>query len=96
MPKASIERLVPGSSPTRKLSYHFPVSQMKELLRTNDAVRLSWAQDLLGSAGIETLVLDRHTSILEGSIGALPRRLMVPDGELDRARELMAAAEKDL
>jgi hypothetical protein len=69
---------------------------MKELLRTNDAVRLSWAQDLLGSAGIETLVLDRHTSILEGSIGALPRRLMVPDGELDRARELMAAAEKDL
>ena len=96
MPKASIERLVPGSSPTRELSYHFPVSQMKELLRTNDAVRLSWAQDLLGSAGIETLVLDRHTSILEGSIGALPRRLMVPDGELDRARELMAAAEKDL
>jgi hypothetical protein len=69
---------------------------MKELLRTNDTVRLSWLQALLGSAGIETVVLDRHTSILEGSIGALPRRLMVPDGELDRARELMVAAEKGL
>jgi len=69
---------------------------MKELLRTNDTVRLSWLQALLGSAGIETLVLDRHTSILEGSIGALPRRLMVPDGELMRAREIMAEAEKGL
>jgi hypothetical protein len=69
---------------------------MKELLRTNDTVRLSWLQALLGSAGIETVVLDRHTSILEGSIGALPRRLMVPDGELMRAREIMAEAEKGL
>jgi hypothetical protein len=69
---------------------------MKELLRSNDTVRLSWLQSLLGSAGIETVMLDLHTSILEGSIGALPRRLMVPDGALDRAREIMSAAEKDL
>jgi hypothetical protein len=68
---------------------------MKELLRTNDMVRLSWLQALLGEAGIEAVVFDRHTSIVEGSIGAIPRRLMVPDGELTRARDLLAAAEKE-
>jgi hypothetical protein len=67
---------------------------MKELLRTNDTVRLSWLQALLSSAGIETVVLDRHTSIIEGSIGAIPRRLMVPDAEWTRARELLAEADK--
>ena len=67
---------------------------MKELLRTNDTVRLSWLQALLGAAGIETVVFDRHTSIIEGSIGAIPRRLMVPDEELARARDLLAAADK--
>jgi len=68
---------------------------MKELLRTNDMVRLSWLQALLGEAGIEAVVFDRHTSIVEGSIGAIPRRLMVPDGELTRARDLLAVAEKE-
>ena len=67
---------------------------MKELLRTNDTVRLSWLQALLGAAGIEAVVFDRHTSIIEGSIGAIPRRLMVPDEELTRARDLLAAADK--
>jgi hypothetical protein len=67
---------------------------MKELLRTNDTVRLSWLQALLSSAGIETVVLDRHTSIIEGSIGAIPRRLMVPDEEWARARDLLAEADK--
>lgn len=67
---------------------------MKELLRTNDTVRLSWLQALLDAAGIETVVFDSHTSILEGSIGAIPRRLMVPDEELARARGLLAAADK--
>lgn len=66
---------------------------MKELLRTNDAVRLSWAQALLASAGIEAIVLDTHTSIIEGSIGAIPRRLMVGEADHARARALLAAAE---
>ena len=48
---------------------------MKELLRTNDAVRLSFLQSLLKDSGIESLVLDHHTSLVEGSIGAIPRRL---------------------
>jgi Putative prokaryotic signal transducing protein len=69
---------------------------MKELLRTNDVVRLSWAQALLRDAGIETVVLDQHTSLVEGSIGAIPRRLMVAEGDHARAKALLAAAEAGL
>ncbi len=65
---------------------------MKELLRTNDPIRLSWAQALLASGGIEAIVLDTHTSIIEGSIGAIPRRLMVSDGDHARASALLAEA----
>jgi hypothetical protein len=65
---------------------------MKELLRTNDPVRLSWAQALLASAGIAAVVLDTHTSIIEGSIGAIPRRLMVAIGDHARARALLIEA----
>jgi hypothetical protein len=69
---------------------------MKELLRTNDVVRLSWAQALLRDAGIETVVLDQHTSLVEGSIGAIPRRLMVAEQDHGRAKALLAAAEDGL
>jgi hypothetical protein len=69
---------------------------MKELLRTNDIVRLSWAQALLRDAGIESVVLDQHTSLVEGSIGAIPRRLMVAERDHDQARALVAAAEQGL
>ena len=65
---------------------------MKELLRTNDLVRLSWLEALLSDAGIECLVLDQHTSLVEGSIGAIQRRLMVNDHDLPRARILLAEA----
>jgi hypothetical protein len=66
---------------------------MKELLRTNDTVRLSWAEALLASAGIGCVILDAHTSIIEGSIGAIPRRLMVEERDHARALRLLAAAE---
>jgi len=62
---------------------------MVELLRTNDPVRLSWVLALLSDAGIGAVVFDTHTSIVEGSIGALPRRLMVGDDDLERARRLL-------
>ena len=65
---------------------------MKLLLRTNDSVRLSWAQALLAAEGIEAVVLDTHTSIIEGSIGAIPRRLMVADDDHARARAVLTAA----
>jgi putative signal transducing protein len=65
---------------------------MKELLRTNDAVRLSFLQSLLRDSGIESLVLDHYTSVVEGSIGAIPRRLMVAQQDYRRACSLLAAA----
>jgi len=64
---------------------------MKELLRTNDAVRLSFMQSLLKDSGIESL-LDHYTSVVEGSIGAIPRRLMVAQEDYRRACSLLAAA----
>ena len=66
---------------------------MQELLRTNDTVLLSWLEALLADSGIEAVVLDRHTSILEGSIGALPRRLVVRDEDAARARHILREAE---
>ncbi len=65
---------------------------MTELLRTNDPVRLSFLVAFLADAGIEAVVLDSHTSILEGSIGAIPRRLMVRAEDAARARRLLAEA----
>lgn len=71
---------------------------MKELLRTNDVVKLSWLTALLSDAGIEALVLDNNTSILEGSAGAIPRRLMVVDEDYQQAKRVLIAAgeEKEL
>jgi Putative prokaryotic signal transducing protein len=64
---------------------------MKELLRTNDAVRLSFLQSLLKDSGIDSLVLDHHTSVVEGSIGAIPRR-MVTQQDYHRACSVLGAA----
>ena len=68
---------------------------MKELLRTNNIVRLSWLQALLADAGIGSIVLDQHTSLVEGSIGAIPRRLMVAERDHPRARSLISEADAD-
>jgi tRNA1(Val) A37 N6-methylase TrmN6 len=65
---------------------------MRELLRTTDLVRLSWCQALLAGSHIGTVVLDSHTSVLEGSIGAIPRRLMVADEDYDEAFRLLGDA----
>lgn len=62
---------------------------MKELFRTNDPVLLSFATALLADERIEAVILDGHTSILEGSIGAIQRRLMVRDEDLALARRLL-------
>jgi hypothetical protein len=67
---------------------------MMELTRSNDVVFLSWLRAFLADAGIETMVLDGHTSIVEGSIGAIPRRLMVPDRDHERAKAMLDEALK--
>jgi hypothetical protein len=68
---------------------------MRELVRTNDVVKLSWLQALLADAGIEAVVLDVHTSIIEGSIGAIPRRLAVGEADFARARRVLEAAGEE-
>ncbi|HLJ64461.1 MAG TPA: DUF2007 domain-containing protein [Stellaceae bacterium] len=67
---------------------------MKELIRSNDPVRLSWLQALLAASGIKVVVFDTHTSVLEGSIGAIPRRLMVADADHQAARALLDDIEE--
>ena len=69
---------------------------MGEVLRTNDLIRLSWAEAALADAGIASVVLDGHISGIEGNIGAFPRRLMVDDEALERARAVLARAEQEL
>ncbi len=68
---------------------------MKEILRSNDVVRLSWIRALLADAGIEAILLDNHTSIIEGSIGAIPRRLMVVDEDHAEALRVLAEAGEE-
>jgi Putative prokaryotic signal transducing protein len=65
---------------------------MKELLRSNDAVLISFVSALLGEEGIVFIVADTNMSVLEGSIGALPRRVLVHSNETARARRILTEA----
>lgn len=62
---------------------------MKELLRTTDPTLIPFATALLAGEGITAFPLDVHMSVLEGSLGILPRRLMVLDADLFMARAVM-------
>lgn len=61
---------------------------MIELVRTNDLVLLGFLESLFEADGIPVLVADAHMGALEGSIGAFPRRLLVPEDWAPRARRL--------
>jgi hypothetical protein len=65
---------------------------MVELMRTNDLVLLSFASALLRDAGLVPIELDGHMSVLDGSIPALQRRLMVVDHDAERARRVLDEA----
>ncbi|QOL82935.1 putative signal transducing protein [Pseudooceanicola spongiae] len=58
---------------------------MKQLLRTNDPTRLAFAQAMLQGEDIDCFEMDVNMSVLEGSIGILPRRLMVRESDYDAA-----------
>jgi len=62
---------------------------MRELLRTNDPTVIAYATALLDGEGIDVFQMDVHMSVLEGSIGVLPRRLMVRDSDHFRAAAVM-------
>lgn len=65
---------------------------MIELIRTNDAVLLSFAESLMKEAGIHCLIADEAMSILEGSLGMLPRRFLVEIDREDEARQIFRDA----
>jgi Putative prokaryotic signal transducing protein len=65
---------------------------LKEIMRTNDAVLVSAVEALLKGANIPHLVLDQNMSVLEGSIGILPRRVMVAEDQVQSARRLLKDA----
>jgi hypothetical protein len=65
---------------------------LREIVRTNNAVLISAVRALLDGADIPNLVLDENMSVLEGSIGMLPRRVMVPEEDAQDARKLLEDA----
>ncbi|HEX4042145.1 MAG TPA: DUF2007 domain-containing protein [Xanthobacteraceae bacterium] len=65
---------------------------MRELVRTNDAVLISAIGALLDSARIKHVVFDQNMSVMEGSIGIFPRRILVADDQVDAARRLLQDA----
>jgi putative signal transducing protein len=67
-------------------------SYVRELVRTNDVVLVSAVGALLDGANIQHLVLDQNMSIVEGSLGMLPRRIMVHEDDNREARQLLTDA----
>ena len=65
---------------------------MKEILRTNDSVVISFVESLLRDAGISFFVADRNMSVMEGSLGILQPRVMVDEADEAEAREIIRQA----
>jgi len=68
---------------------------MRAVLKTNDPVLLNFAEVLLKDAGLETVVFDKEMSAMDGSLGILPRRLMVADDDFGRAQSILRDGMKD-
>ena len=66
--------------------------KLRELVRTNDIVLVSAVGALLDGANIHHLVLDQNMSIIEGSLGVLPRRILVHEDDNRQARQLLRDA----
>jgi hypothetical protein len=65
---------------------------MRELVRTNDAVLISAIEALLKGAHIHHMLVDTNMSVLEGSIGIFPRRILVEEDEFEAAQALLQDA----
>jgi hypothetical protein len=65
---------------------------MIELMRTNDLVLISFVEATLAGAGLRYFVADGYTSAMEGSLGFLPRRILVEEAGAAQARRLLIAA----
>ena len=65
---------------------------MVEIVRTNDLVVISLIETLLEEAGLNFFVADKHMSVAEGSLGFLPRRVLVDSDDAPQARRLLRDA----
>lgn len=65
---------------------------MRVVATSNDPVRLSFLIALLADAGIDAVLLDSHASIMDGSVSAIPRRVMVSEQDEHRARRVLQDA----
>lgn len=65
---------------------------MEEIVRTNNLVTISFIEALLKDAGITPFIADQNMSVIEGSIGILPRRVLVPDDRAEEARRILREA----
>jgi hypothetical protein len=66
--------------------------ELRELVRTNDIVLVSAVGALLDGAQIHHVVLDQNMSVIEGSLGILPRRILVHDEDVNQARQILVDA----
>lgn len=66
---------------------------MEALLKTNNPAVISFVEALLSEANIDYLLLDQHMSIVEGSLGIIPRRILVDGAMLPRARQILTDAD---
>lgn len=66
---------------------------MREILRSNDAVLINFVVVLLRDAGLAPQLVDEHISAIEGSIGALPRRVLIATDEVAQAKRVMQDAD---
>ena len=67
---------------------------MRVVATSNDPIRLSFLTSLLADAGIAVVLLDLHASIMDGSVGAVPRRLMVREEDWSRAMRILTDARE--
>lgn len=67
---------------------------MKEIARSTDPVRLSFLTALLSDGGVTAILFDTHASIVQGSLGVLPQRLMVADDEYGDAVAILKSADE--
>ncbi len=66
---------------------------MREIVRSNDPVLLSFIEVLLRDAGIVAMIADTNMSVLEGSLGVLPRRVLVDTSDEASARRVLEEAD---
>ena len=69
---------------------------MKELLRSNDVVHLSWIKSVFDKSNIPIFVMDEQMSVLEGSANAIPRRVLVSEGDHVQAMKILEDAQSEL